>query len=521
VEASRHTPNDPSLWNDLGMAYLLTLRLPEAIQSLQRSTVLRPSFADTHFNLGLALEQSGDREAALVAHRRAIALSPRLAEAHARVAEILLQRGSSEGAVAAYEQAGAAAPGTNLGDLAIAKARLVVGRSGDAEERLARLLARDPSCAEGHVLLGVVLSEAGRFAEAGVSFERALALAPANATAHHGLVSTRRLTARDRPMVDRILSLLRVGSLPEPVATTLHFAAGKGLDDLGDTAGAIEHFDAANRGRRRLARPFDARDFEARVGRLIERYTPELFAAHAPLGSEDETPILVLGMPRSGTTLVERTLASHPKVRGGGELVFWNTRAPSLVEAAPQALGDAASAVQRDYLGVLRGVGEAARVTDKMPFNFLWVGLFHLLFPRARVVHCRRHPVDTCLSIYTTLFAQHWGFASDRGDLASYYRQYARLMDHWRAVLPEGRLLDVDYEAVVSDPEGSARRLVAFAGLAWDDACLHPESSAEVVRTASKWQARQPIFRTSVERWRRYEPWLGELSGLMPDAGRA
>jgi hypothetical protein len=155
-------------------------------------------------------------------------------------------------------------------------------------------------------------------------------------------------------------------------------------------------------------------------------------------------------------------------------------------------------------------------VTDKMPFNFLWVGLVHALLPKARIVHCRRNPVDTCLSIYSTYFAEHWGFASDRGDLAAYYRQYVRLTDHWRTVLPADRMIDVDYELAIAAPEETARRLIAFCGLEWDPACLRPERNTDAVQTASRWQARQPIYRTSVERWRNYEPWLGELGTLLP-----
>ena len=164
---------------------------------------------------------------------------------------------------------------------------------------------------------------------------------------------------------------------------------------------------------------------------------------------------------------------------------------------------------------MLRGIAPGARrVTDKMPFNFQWAGLVHLVLPKARIVHCRRSAIDTCLSIYMTHFSKDWGFASDRGDLAFYYRQYLRLMDHWRAVLPAERFLEVDYEEATAEPEAMARRLVAFAGLAWDEACLAPEKNPDVVRTANKWEARQPVYRSSVERWRRYARWLGEMGEL-------
>jgi len=231
----------------------------------------------------------------------------------------------------------------------------------------------------------------------------------------------------------------------------------------------------------------------------------------------DETPVLIVGLPRSGSTLLERIVSSHPMAHGCGELDFWNDRGPMWAHADLDRLAKAADQIRADYVRVLRrGAPRAVRATDKMPSNFFWVGLVHLLFPKARIILSRRNPVDTCLSIYTTPFAATWGFASSLGDLAAYQRLHQRLMDHWRAVIPSDRLLEVDYEDVVGEPEKTARRLIAFCGLAWDPACLRPEENRDAVRTASSWQARQPIYRSSVERWRRYEPWIGELRTLLP-----
>ncbi len=516
MRAAQLAPDSASIFADLGVACLFTRRFAEAVQCLRRSIALRPGFAAAHHNLGLALEQTGDVDGALAAHRRAAELQPGLAEAHGRIGDLLTLKGRREEAASAYEQARAASPDTTLGRLCGAKAMTLRDRLREAEAQLKALVARDPTSAEACLVLGLVLIEAGKFDEAAAAFERSLALAPGQAIAHHGLVSSRKLTEADRPLLARILARLEGPAMAAPQQMTLHFAAGKALDDLKDPAAAIQHFDAANRIRRRLA-PYDRAGFERRVDRLIERFTPDFFAKHAQLGDGDETAVLVLGMPRSGTTLIERIVSSHPQVAGGGELVFWNEHAPPLVDAELEALGAAAGGVRADYLRVLRAIGpDAVRVTDKMPFNFLWVGLVHLLLPRARVVHCRRNPIDTCLSIYQTQFAQNWSFASDRGDLVSYYRQYLRLMEHWRAVLPPDRLTDVDYEEATREPEATARRLVAFCGLPWDAACLAPERNPDVVRTASKWQARQPIYRTSVERWRKYEPWIGELRMLAP-----
>jgi hypothetical protein len=233
-------------------------------------------------------------------------------------------------------------------------------------------------------------------------------------------------------------------------------------------------------------------------------------------------------MPRSGTTLAEQIVSSHPEVGAGGELNFWNERgaawhAQGAAETGAPFLAKAAA----DYLGVLREVApRKARVTDKMPFNFLWAGLIHLAFPRAVIIHCRRNAVDTALSIHQTHFHPGLAFPTGGLELVDYFRGYRRLTDHWRKVLPADRFIEVDYEELTRDPESMIRRIIAACGLAWNDACLRPERNPRAVKTPSKWQARQPIYRNSVARWRRYEPWLGPLRALLdedlePDAGIA
>jgi tetratricopeptide (TPR) repeat protein len=517
LEAARLDPNNPELLNNLGAACLFTRRLPEAITWLRRAIALRPTVGRPYFTLGLALAQTGDYERALEAHRRATELEPGLAEAHGRVADILMRKGMRDDAASSYERAFAAAPETTYGRLCRAKALSAQDRPREAEQQLRELVAHDSSNSEAYLVLGHLLNEAGRFDEAAASFERSIALAPWQTTAYQGLVSSRRLTESDRPLIARIVSRLEARDIADRQRMMLHFSAGKGLDDLGDYAGAIHHFDAANRIRRKLA-PFDLAKLKERVDRTIARFTRELFASNAALGNDDETPILVLGMPRSGTTLIERIVSSHPEVGGGGELVFWDQHGPAWVDAETDRLVEGADKLRGDYLRLLHAIApQAARVTDKMPFNFFWIGLVHLVLPRARVIHCKRNPIDTCLSVYTTYFAKDWGFASERADLVSYYREYVRLMDHWRAVLPAERLVDVEYEEATAAPEETARRLIAFSGLQWDAACLQPERNPDVVRTANKWQSRQPVYRSSVERWRHYEPWIGALKDLLPE----
>ena len=288
------------------------------------------------------------------------------------------------------------------------------------------------------------------------------------------------------------------------------------FDDLAEYDSAMRHFDEANR-LVRLDLFFDRAQFAASNDQLLTCFTPEFFRAHAGYGMDDETPILILGMPRSGTTLVEQIVSAHPKIGAGGELTFWHERAPDFSRALADGLTPTfLRRIAGDYRALLLRIApNAMRVTDKMPTNFRFLGMIHLVFPNARIIHCRRNPMDTCLSNYFTYFSRQQEYASSRDDLVFYYKEYCRLMSYWRAILPKDRLLEVDYEELVADRERVTRRLIAFSGLDWVDSCLNPEQNDRAVGTASAWQARQPVYNTSVERWRRYEPWLGELRQLL------
>jgi hypothetical protein len=330
-----------------------------------------------------------------------------------------------------------------------------------------------------------------------------------------GVATNRKFTADDGPLIARMNGALARSDLTPRQRLLVHFALGKAHDDVGDYDAAMKNFEAGNRLRAlggRLRRDALARN----IDRLIEATPPGYRDRQPDRGVEDATPILIVGMPRSGTTLVEQILSSHPEVAAGGELSFWGVRATPDEDAWDVArTSEAARRLADDCLATLRAIEpNAKRVTDKSIGLFTTLGLIHRVFPNATLIHCRRHPIDTALSIFTTNFERNFDYASDRGDLVFYYRQYRRLMAHWREVLPADRLVEVNYEALVADPEPHARRLAAACGLDWNDACLAPHRNARKIATASLWQARQPIYRTSVERWRRYEPWLGELREL-------
>jgi tetratricopeptide (TPR) repeat protein len=335
-------------------------------------------------------------------------------------------------------------------------------------------------------------------------------------SALYELALAKRMTETDRPLVDRIRVLVERAGMVALARITIHFGLGKAYDDLGDYAEAMRQYDAANQLRAMSVR-LDRQALVERYDRSIDSFTTEALArVRLPITRrpDDDLPVFIVGMPRSGTTLLEQILSSHPAVAAGDELAFWIDRLSNSKDSRIDSIeAGALSEAAEEYRRLLRRIGpESLRVTDKAPFNFEFLGQLRLLLPDARIIHCRRRPIDTALSIFFMNFASSHSYAWDRGDVVFAYRQYERLMDHWRRVLPSDRFTEVQYETLVADREAETRRLIAFCGLDWDDACLAPERNERRVKTSSLWQARQPVYRTSIERWRRYEPWLAAIS---------
>jgi tetratricopeptide (TPR) repeat protein len=440
--------------------------------------------------------------------------------------------------------------------LALARDQRDAGKLREAEAACRRLLALDDADADAHRVLGTILLAQDRGAEAVASLERAVSLDAANATAFRQLANAlgtegraaeaiaadrRALELRPRDVWARyhlaqLKTFTTVGDDPDldalealagepdrlqgPELTAVLFALAKACDDLGDDARSFGYLERAN-ALRRSTLDYDLAGNLSTFEQIAAVFDDELFARCAGSGSQSDLPVLIVGMPRSGTTLVEQILASHPAVSGGGELRHLQELVTGVTVLAGRghAFPDGVLELRREDLGRL-GHGyverlralapEAARVTDKNPLNFRYLGFARMIVPRAAIVHCTRDPVDTCFSCYRAFFGAV-NFAFDLEELGRYYRAYERLMEHWRAVLPESWILDVSYENLVSDLEGQARRLVAHCGLEWDDACLNFHAAGGNVRTASFAQVRQPIYDSSVARWRRYEQHLGPL----------
>ncbi len=476
-------PKNAAAYLDLGVAFLACGRSAEAVASLQRATELQPSNERALTHLGAALLRRGRKSEALVVFRK---LSRRAEDALAR-------------------------------RLYSAQALELQGRLDEAERELRRLVDLAPQSAKVRAFLGMLLSNRHMFEEAAHHLTQAIDGFP---PAFHDLSIIKRFTEADRPLLDRMRSLAERSGLDVLARASVRFGLGKAFDDLGDYAEAMRQYEAANRLRGTSGR-VDRAALAARYDNIIAGHPAEALASarQPPAGlarAADDLPVLIVGAPRSGTTLVEQILSSHPAVAAGGELPFWQEHnwrpsGTSSVEAGKL------SRIGEDYRAQLRHIGPGAmRVIDKLPRNFEAIGQIRMALPDARIIHCRRNPLDTCLSMFFTNFTTGHEYTWDRGDLAFFYRQYERLMEHWRRALEDDRFIEIQYETLVANREAETRRLIAFCGLDWNEACLTPERNRRAVNTASLWQARQPVYTTSVDRWRRYEPWLGELRELLP-----
>jgi tetratricopeptide (TPR) repeat protein len=525
IAAARHAvrlgPDDAGGYNNLGLCYLAAERLPKATEAFQRAIALKAEVPMFHYNLGLALEQRSRDFEAIAAFRQALALAADHADAHAHLGRLLVQHGQPAEAAEHYRRAAVLQPDVTLAAVHQAEALMHEGRAAQAETCLRAALESQPQSGLAHEALGVLLQRVGRFDEAVASFAAAVQLQPKRVSAYAGLVRGKRIDPEDGHLVESMEALARDRTLAPREHAELHFALGKAYDDLGEYQLAIGHFDRANEIEagwlRSAGRWFDRRARAEFVERMIATFPAARFARRAAGASDSDLPILIVGMPRSGTTLVEQILSSHPEIGAAGELNYWTDR-PPLVGAQHAVPGDARlRELAAGYLALLRTAAPAAlRVTDKMPANFLVLGLIHLALPEARIIHCRRDPLDTCLSIYSTQFSHPLDFAHDRANLVFFYQQYQRLMAHWRRVIPVTRLLEIDYETLVEDTETVTRTMIGFCGLDWDAGCLRHERNPHLITTPSVWQARQPVYRGAVGRGRRYRPWLGAFERLAP-----
>ena len=500
----------PELHSNLGNVLESQEKLEEAAACQERALALKPDCAEAYSNLGNVRQTQGRLDDAVECYERALAINPDYADAHNNLGNALTELDKIDQAAAHYERALVAKPDwayahNNLGN---ALARL--GRTDDAKAHYVRALALKPEYANAHNNLGNTLKELGNFDAALAHYGHAIAIQPDYVQAHLNRAEMKSFR-RDDADLRTLEALAEHDDLPGDKLLYIHFALAKALDDVGEYGRAFSHLRQGNALKRQQVNYQEASALQL-LRRTSSVFDGDLLQRMGGSGDPSSIPIFVLGMPRSGSTLIAQILASHPQIQGAGELTTLEKMEPSDPESLAALDGLALRSLGEAYLANLPALEDGKiRVVDKLPGNFLRVGLIRLILPHARIIHTMRNPIDTCVSCYSKLFTYGLSFTYDLGELGRYYRAYSELMDHWRAVLPPGAMLDVSYENVVDDLEGQARRLIDFCGLPWNDRCINFHQTRRPVRTASAVQVRQPLFRSSLERWRRYEANLGPL----------
>ncbi|MGA8262454.1 MAG: tetratricopeptide repeat protein [Arenicellales bacterium] len=551
----RMRPDIADAHNHLGNLYKGQGRLEKAVDAYRQALKLAPRFAEVHSNLGSTLAAQGAYEAAEASYRRALEIKPTAADILSNLGTFLMGRGRFEEAEECYRSAVRQRPGTadlhnhlgialrgqgrfteacaefsraielkpgaasihhNMGD-----ALMDLGRLREAEEHHRQAVRLAPDSVSAHRNLGVALAVLGRPEDALESYRQALRRGPEEAELYYRLAEVKRFVPGD-PDLGAVEELLDRGDTSDDDRVYLHYAAGKAYADIGsDFDRSFEHYAAGARTRRSQLR-YDVSGDEDELERIARVFTSELIARISTLGYAGDAPmpVLVVGMPRSGTTLVENILASHPAVHGAGERTDLDRLAASigrsLASTYPGWVGEISDTDWKElgqgYAARLAETSPSARcIIDKMPNNFRHVGLVAGMLRNVRVIHVRRDPRDTCVSCFTHLFEGGQYFSYDLEELGRFYSAYSLLMSHWRDVLPDSVLLEVRYEDMVADPETWMRRLIAHCGLEWAPAVLDFHASERAIPTASLVQVRQPIYRGAIGRWKVYARHLAPL----------
>jgi len=509
-------PRDADANHFLGLIAHQFEHFPAAAELIAIAIKEKPGVAAYHYNLGLALQRQELWEEAGAAFTQALNIEPKHGEALSNLGQALHKMDKLDDAISRFHQALAVKPDdvialNNLGLCLQDKRKL-----DDAAVTFRKAIAIDPDFHEGHNNLGNVLEEQGHMEEAHASFRRAIKVKPDFVEAYRHLVTSQKNTQHNQEMKEMEVLLDRP-DLRDLEKMQLNFGLAKAYEDLKSYEKSFSHVLQGNRLKRQSFDYSTSQD-EAIFNRLKNTFDRSFFEAREDWGVQDETPLFIIGMPRSGTSLVEQILASHPLIVGAGELMDLSTvchRYDEGNKVFPETIVDLGvkdfSSMGDDYGQRLRAHSSSARyITDKLPGNFLLIGMIKTILPNARIIHCRRNPLDTCLSVFKNYFLGEHPYAYDMSELGAYYKLYQDLMAHWRGVLP-GVVYDIDYEDLVSEPESQIRRLLDACGLPFDEACLSFYNTERAVRTVSVVQVRQPMYKDSLQAWKRYENQLQPL----------
>lgn len=524
-KAVQFDDSNPQYFCNLAESYRRAQKPDLAIEMFEKSLALKPEYLLAQLGMANVLRDMGRRPEAMARYRLALALNPTFAEAYHYLGAMYLEQDRKEDAIAVLRKAVALKPNYMEARLSLAAALDNDGMIDEAKEVYEQIIEENPKVTAAHNNLANLLKTQGDMDAAISHYEKALEANPKNVQAHYNLSRARPAKSNDKEIAP-MEALLKQSDMTDRDRSNVHFALGKIFDDLERYPEAFEHYKLGNEQDDR-ARAYDPKIHNVLIKRLKAVFTKQLFMRRQGLGSESDTPIFIVGMPRSGTTLTEQILASHPDVFGAGELDQVNrlvnaisaevSGSPAYPESAGELDAVTACRLGESYVSYVKRLsGGSPYVTDKMPGNFMHLDFISLLMPNARIIHCRRNPMDSCLSCYFQHFTSPMPFSNSLESLGHYYQAYEEIMAHWHEVLPQ-TILDIPYEETVSDHEEMCRRLVEFCGLEWDDACLQFHKTKRPVKTASTWQVRQPLYTTSVQRWLHYEK---ELAPLIKSLGK-
>jgi Flp pilus assembly protein TadD/LPS sulfotransferase NodH len=514
-------PEQPAALHYLGLIAQQSGQSQQAQRLLERSIQSDPTDPRVHNHLGQVYVALNDKHKAALCFERALQIDPDHVASLNNLANITRTRDLLQ-SIALYRRALALSPDAAFATYNLAQA---LNENNSFDESLLlyrRTVALDQRHCPARHKLGILLEQRGQFTEAIEQYLTVQRLDPRHVSSLANLIAIRDYRP-DTSMVSRAEEMLTARSASDEDRIKLHRGLGKHYERAGDYERAFGHFAEAKRLLKRGRAPFDMGAVVKATERITQTFSRELFAQDRAPISESQRPVFVVGLPRSGTTLTEQILASHPRVFGAGELPDIPRMVKLLRPDYPECVAtmdpDALAQLANDYLGVIDRLAptEALRVIDKMPLNSLHLGLIATLFPESRIVYCRRNPLDIAISSFVELFELEHDYTTSLEDFGHYFLEHERLMAHWRAVLPIP-IHEVCYEALIADPETTSRALIEHCGLDWDPACLQFHKTERTVQTPSRWQVRQPIYQTSVGRWRHYRPHMASLEEFL-DAG--
>lgn len=545
-------PNHPMLLNNLGNALQLGGRNEQALEYLSKAVRIEPNYAEAHCNLGNALHALGRQEEAVASFREALNIEPDLIEAYNNLGNILLEQKEIQEAIATFRRAVQVDPRHRDAHHGLGNSLRINKNWREAAAAYRRAIEIDPRHADAYESLGRTLAALDEYESAITAYRKAIEIDPKFAAAYWGLGRELGYTGNNLEAIEALRKLTELdpdrGNAYRMIATNkkfvqadddlhametqyarqdisdefrmhLAFGLGKACEDLGEYDKSMQFILEANN-IMQASREYSQDKSRNLFNRIKSTYSREFMASVQDQGNPDSSAIFILGMPRSGTSLAEQILASHPDVFGAGELEFiteiarWNRDIETQEESPEPVLGLTPAELKAcgdSYLEKIRKLSPGSRfVTDKMPHNFKHIGLIRAILPNARIIHMQRDPIDTCLSMFKNFFGSGHLYSYNQTDLGEYYKLYLDLMAHWKDLFP-GFIFDLSYEKLISDPEHQIRNLLRYCELPWNDACLAFHETRRLTKTASLAQVRRPIYKDSINLWQRYENSLQPL----------